>query len=172
MEISKGRARVNKTAVILFFSFKIWSFQIVQTVWEADTHLISTTGLLWGLICYLICLHFRSLTVAYCFQQFVVCSVCCSRRLCAHTASSVHGGGSVMAWVCVAARGTDYVTAVRGDRMKCEVYRAALSAHIQTNAAKLLRRSLAVQMEPTVVVKKDKVTSEIVSLSKNWWAKH
>lgn len=62
---------------------------------------------------------------------------------------------------------TDHVTAVRGDRMKCEVYRAALSAHIQTNAAKLLRRSLAVQMEPTVVVKKDKVTSEIVSLSKN-----
>lgn len=62
---------------------------------------------------------------------------------------------------------TDHVTAVRSDRMTCEVYRAALSAHIQTNAAKLLRRSLAVQMEPTVVVKKEKVTSEIVSLSKN-----
>lgn len=62
---------------------------------------------------------------------------------------------------------TDHVTAVRSDRMKCEVYRAALSAHIQTNAAKLELGGADGQMEPTVVVKKEKVTSEIVSLSKN-----
>lgn len=80
MEISKGRARVNKTAVILFFSFKIWSFQIVQTVWEADTHLISTTGLshmpslqvtncrlLFPTVCGLLCLLFTASLCSYCF---------------------------------------------------------------------------------------------------------
>ncbi len=58
-----------------------------------------------------------------------------------HTTSSVkHGGGSVMAWACMAASGTgslvfiDDVTADKSSRMNSEVFRAILSAHIQPNA--------------------------------------
>ena len=54
-----------------------------------------------------------------------------------HTTSSVkHGGGSVMAWACMAANGTgslvfiDDVTADKSSRMISEVFRRILSAHI------------------------------------------
>ncbi len=53
-----------------------------------------------------------------------------------HTTSSVkHGGGSVMAWACMAAR------------MNSEVFRAILSAHIQPNASELIGRRFTVQMD-------------------------
>ena len=71
-----------------------------------------------------------------------------------HTTSSVkHGGGSVMAWACMAANGTgslifiDDVTADKSSRMDSEVFRAILSAHIQPNASKLIGRCFTVQMD-------------------------
>uniref|UniRef100_A0A8C5MV28 Transposase Tc1-like domain-containing protein n=1 Tax=Leptobrachium leishanense TaxID=445787 RepID=A0A8C5MV28_9ANUR len=71
-----------------------------------------------------------------------------------HTTSSVkHGGGSVMAWACMAANGTgslvviDDVTADKSRRMNSEVFRAILSAHIQPNAAELIGRRFTVQMD-------------------------
>uniref|UniRef100_A0A8C5LNK9 Transposase n=1 Tax=Leptobrachium leishanense TaxID=445787 RepID=A0A8C5LNK9_9ANUR len=71
-----------------------------------------------------------------------------------HTTSSVkHGGGSVMAWACMAANGTgslvfiDDVTADKSSRMNSEVFRAILSAHIQPNAAELIGRRFTVQMD-------------------------
>ena len=74
-----------------------------------------------------------------------------------HTTSSVkHGGGSVMAWACMAANGTgslvfiDDVTADKSSRMNSEVFRAILSAHIQPNASELIGRHLhlhTVQMD-------------------------
>ena len=70
------------------------------------------------------------------------------------TASVVkHGGGSVMAWACMAASGTeslvfiDDVTADRSSRVNSEVYRAILSAQIQSYAAKLIGRFFTVQMD-------------------------
>ena len=71
-----------------------------------------------------------------------------------HTTSSVkHGGGSVMAWACMAASGTgslifiDDVTADKSSRMNSEVFRAILSAHIQPNASKLIGRRFTMQMD-------------------------
>uniref|UniRef100_A0A8C5LTA8 Transposase n=1 Tax=Leptobrachium leishanense TaxID=445787 RepID=A0A8C5LTA8_9ANUR len=72
-----------------------------------------------------------------------------------HTTSSVKrgGGGSVMAWACMAANGTgslvfiDDVTADKSSRMNSEVFRAILSAHIQPNAAELIGRRFTVQMD-------------------------
>uniref|UniRef100_A0A8C5QBF4 Transposase n=1 Tax=Leptobrachium leishanense TaxID=445787 RepID=A0A8C5QBF4_9ANUR len=71
-----------------------------------------------------------------------------------HTTSSVkHGGGSVIAWACMAANGTgslvfiDDVTADKRSRMNSEVFRAILSAHIQPNAAELIGRRFTVQMD-------------------------
>ncbi len=71
-----------------------------------------------------------------------------------HTTSSVkHGGGSVMAWACMAACGTgslvfiDDVTADKSSRMNSEVFRAILSAHIQPNASELIGRRFTVQMD-------------------------
>ncbi len=71
-----------------------------------------------------------------------------------HTTSSVkHGGGSVMAWACMAASGTgslvfiDDVTADKISRMNSEVFRAILSAHIQPNASELIGRLFTVQMD-------------------------
>ena len=71
-----------------------------------------------------------------------------------HTTSSVkHGGGSVMAWACMAANGTgslvfiDDVTADKSSRMNSEVFRAILSAHIQPNASELIGRRFTVQMD-------------------------
>ncbi len=71
-----------------------------------------------------------------------------------HTTSSVkHGGGSVMAWACMAASGTgslvfiDDVTADKSSRMNSEVFRAILSAHIQPNASELIGRRFTVQMD-------------------------
>ena len=59
-----------------------------------------------------------------------------------HTPSSVkHGGGSVMAWACMAANGTgslvfiDDVTADKSSRIHSKVFWAILSAHIQPNAS-------------------------------------
>uniref|UniRef100_A0A8C5Q3N9 Transposase n=1 Tax=Leptobrachium leishanense TaxID=445787 RepID=A0A8C5Q3N9_9ANUR len=71
-----------------------------------------------------------------------------------HTTSSVkHGGGSVMAWACMAANGTgslvfiDDVTADKSSRMNSEVFQTILSAHIQPNAAELIGRRFTVQMD-------------------------
>ena len=71
-----------------------------------------------------------------------------------HTTSSVkHGGGSVMAWACMAANGTgslefiDDVTADKSSRMNSEVFWAILSAHIQPNASELIRRRFTVQLD-------------------------
>ncbi len=71
-----------------------------------------------------------------------------------HTTSSVkHGGGSVMAWACMAASGTgslvviDDVTADKSSRMNSEVFRAILSAHIQPNASELIGWRFTVQMD-------------------------
>ena len=71
-----------------------------------------------------------------------------------YTTSCVkHGGGSVMAWACMAANGTgslvfiDDVTADRSSKMNSEVYRAILSAHIQPNATKLIGRRFTVQVD-------------------------
>ncbi len=64
-----------------------------------------------------------------------------------------HGGGSVMAWACMAASGTgslvfiDDVTADKSSRMNSEVFRAILSAHIQPNASELIGRRFRVQMD-------------------------
>ena len=71
----------------------------------------------------------------------------------ATTSSVKHGGGSVMAWTCMAANGTeslvfiDDVTADRSSRMNSEVYRALLSAQIQPNVAKLIRGCFTVKMD-------------------------
>ena len=57
-----------------------------------------------------------------------------------------HGGGSVMAWPCIAANGTgslvfiDNVIADKSSGMNSEVFQAILSAHIQPNASELGRR--------------------------------
>ncbi|TKS81341.1 Transposable element [Collichthys lucidus] len=71
-----------------------------------------------------------------------------------HTTSSVkHGGGSVMAWACMAANGTgsllliDDVTADKSSRMNSEVFRAIVSVHIQPNASELIGRHFTVQMD-------------------------
>lgn len=71
-----------------------------------------------------------------------------------HTTSSVkHGGGSVMAWACMASSGTgslvfiDDVTEDRSSRMNSKVYRDILSAQIKPNAAKLIGRHFTVQMD-------------------------
>ena len=71
-----------------------------------------------------------------------------------HTTSSVkHGGGSVMAWACMASNGTgslvfiDDVTKDRSSQMNSEVYRDILSAQIQPNAAKLIGLHFTVQMD-------------------------
>ena len=71
-----------------------------------------------------------------------------------HTTSSVkHGGGSVMAWACMASNGTgslvfiDDVTKDRGSRMNSEVYRDILSAQIQPNATKLTGQRFTIQMD-------------------------
>ncbi len=64
-----------------------------------------------------------------------------------------HGGGSVMAWACMAASGTgslvfiDDVTADKSSRMNSEVFRAILSAHILPNASELIGRHFTVQMD-------------------------
>lgn len=56
-----------------------------------------------------------------------------------------------MAWACLALGGTGplvfIVTADRSSRMDCEVHRALLSAEIQTNTVKLIRRRFAVQTD-------------------------
>lgn len=71
-----------------------------------------------------------------------------------HTTSSVkHGGGSVMAWACMASKGTgslvfiDDITTDKSSRMNSEVYRNILSAQIQPNAAELIGRRFTVQMD-------------------------
>lgn len=68
-----------------------------------------------------------------------------------HTTSSVkHGGGSVMAWACIASNGTrslvfiDDVTKDSSSQMNSEVYRDILSAQIQPIAAKLIGRRFTV----------------------------
>ena len=64
-----------------------------------------------------------------------------------------HGGGSVMAWACMAANGTgslvfiDDVTIDKNIRMNSEVLRAIVSAQIQSNASKLIGRCFTVQMD-------------------------
>ena len=64
-----------------------------------------------------------------------------------------HGGGSAMVWACMAANGTgsvvfiDDVTADKSSRMNSEVFRAILSAQIQPNASKLIKRHFRVQMD-------------------------
>lgn len=65
-----------------------------------------------------------------------------------HTSSSVkHGGGSVMAWACMAASGTgslvfiDDVTHDGSSRMNSDVYKTILSGNLQKNASKLIGRS-------------------------------
>ena len=70
-----------------------------------------------------------------------------------HTTSSVkHGGGSVMAWACMAANRTGSlvcidVTADKSSRMISEVFLAILSAHIQPNASELVGRRFTVEMD-------------------------
>ena len=71
-----------------------------------------------------------------------------------HTTSSVkHGGGSVMAWACMAANGTgslvfiDYVTADKSSRMNSEVFRAISSAHIKPDASEFIGRHFTVHMD-------------------------
>ena len=71
-----------------------------------------------------------------------------------HTTSSVkHGGGSVIAWACMAANGTgslvfiDDVTADKSSRMNSEVFWAILSAHIQPNASELIGQHFTVQLD-------------------------
>uniref|UniRef100_A0A8C5Q1T4 Transposase n=1 Tax=Leptobrachium leishanense TaxID=445787 RepID=A0A8C5Q1T4_9ANUR len=69
-----------------------------------------------------------------------------------HTTSSVkHGGGSVMAWACMAANGTGSLVFIdvtdKSSRMNSEVFQAILSAHIQPNAAELIGRRFTVQMD-------------------------
>uniref|UniRef100_A0A8C4SI25 Transposase n=1 Tax=Erpetoichthys calabaricus TaxID=27687 RepID=A0A8C4SI25_ERPCA len=71
-----------------------------------------------------------------------------------HTTSSVkHGGGSVMAWACMAASGNgtlvfiDDVTQDRSSRMNYEVFRDILLAQIQLNAVKLIGRHFMIQMD-------------------------
>ena len=64
-----------------------------------------------------------------------------------------HGGGSVMAWACMAANGTgslvfiDDVTADKSSRINSEVFRAILYAHIQPNVSELIGRYFTVQMD-------------------------
>uniref|UniRef100_A0A8C5P8K5 Transposase n=1 Tax=Leptobrachium leishanense TaxID=445787 RepID=A0A8C5P8K5_9ANUR len=70
-----------------------------------------------------------------------------------HTTSPVkHGGGSVMAWACMAANGTGSLVFIddvtdKSSRMNSEVFRAILSAHIQPNAAELIGRCFTVQLD-------------------------
>lgn len=71
-----------------------------------------------------------------------------------YTTSSVkHGGGSVIAWACMATTGTgslvfiDDVTNDGSSRMNSEVYRNILSAQIQPNASKLIGRRFIMQQD-------------------------
>ena len=67
-----------------------------------------------------------------------------------HTTSSVeHGGGSLIVWACSGTGSLVFVKDVTSDssRMNSEVYRAILSAQIQSNAAKLIGQSFTVQMD-------------------------
>ncbi|CAM4736095.1 unnamed protein product, partial [Leuciscus chuanchicus] len=70
-----------------------------------------------------------------------------------NTSSVKHGGGSVMAWACMASSGTgslvfiDDVTEDRSSRMNSEVYGNVLSAQIKSNAAKLVGWRFTVQMD-------------------------
>lgn len=90
-----------------------------------------------------------------------------------HTTSSVkHGGGSVMAWACMAASGTgslvfiDDVTQDRSRRMNSEVFRDILCAQIQPNAAKLIGRRFILQMDNDPK-HKAKATQEFIK-AKKW----
>jgi hypothetical protein len=56
-----------------------------------------------------------------------------------------HGGGSVMAWPCMAANGTGSLVFI--DDVSSEVFWAILSAPIQPNASKLIGRRFTVQMD-------------------------
>lgn len=62
-----------------------------------------------------------------------------------HTTLSLkHGGDSVIAWACIATRGTgsllfiDDVTADWSIKLNSEVHRPIISAHIQPNAPNLM----------------------------------
>ncbi|KAG2468420.1 TCB1 transposase, partial [Polypterus senegalus] len=90
-----------------------------------------------------------------------------------HTTSSlIHGGGSVMAWACMAASGTgtlvviDDVTQDRSSRMNSEVFRDILSAQIQLNVVKLIGWCFMIQMDndPTHIAK---ATQEFIK-AKKW----
>lgn len=71
-----------------------------------------------------------------------------------NTTSSVkHGGGSIMAWACMAASGTgslvfiDDVTRDRSSIMNSEVYRDILSRHVRPNATRLVGRQFILQQD-------------------------
>ena len=67
-----------------------------------------------------------------------------------------HGGGSVMAWACMAATGTgtlifiDDVTSDGSCAMDSEVYRNILSAHVPVNASELIGGRLILQQDDDV----------------------
>ena len=68
-----------------------------------------------------------------------------------------HGGGSIISQDSMAAHGRgslvflEHVTADRSIGKSYEVYGAILSAHIQPNAAKLVRRHFTAQMDPNLI---------------------
>ena len=63
-----------------------------------------------------------------------------------YTTSSVkHGGGSIMAWACMAVNGTGALVFI--DDVTAEVFWAILSAHIQPNVSELIGRPFTVQMD-------------------------
>ena len=71
-----------------------------------------------------------------------------------HTSSSVkHGGGSVMAWACMAASGVgslifiDDVTHDGSSRMNSEVYKNIMSANLGRNVSKLIGRNFIMQQD-------------------------
>lgn len=69
------------------------------------------------------------------------------------TSSVKHGVGTIITLLCTAANGTgsllfiDDVAADRSSRINYEVKKAKLSAQIQSNATKLIRQYLTVQMD-------------------------
>lgn len=79
-----------------------------------------------------------------------------------------------MAWACMAACGTGSqvciydVTAERCSGMRCEVYKAMLSAQIQQNAGKVIRKHFTLQMDndPKQLQKQTKAMS--ISRKRNW----